>query len=103
MTEYRMKGSPAFAAHPGELMSEILEDHVKLTVTEAARRMGVSRQALHTVLSGGGAVTADMALRFGRLVGGAPELYLHMQTGYDLHEARARLKETLARIEPVEA
>jgi addiction module HigA family antidote len=82
------------AVHPGVLMREIIEDHAKLTISEAARRMGVSRPALHAVLSGSAAVTAEMALRFARLTGGAPELYLNMQTSYDLEAARQRLKES---------
>ena len=81
------------AVHPGVLMREILEDHLKLAIAEAARRMGVSRPALYAVLNGSAAVTAEMALRFARLTGGAPELYLNMQTGYDLEAARQRLKE----------
>ena len=84
--------------HPGALMREILEDHVKLTVAEAARRMKVSRPALYAVLNGSAAVTADMALRFARLTGGAPELYLNMQTGHDLEAAQQRLKDELAGI-----
>jgi addiction module HigA family antidote len=82
------------AVHPGALMREILEDHLKLTIAEAARRMGVSRPALYAVLNGTAAVTAEMALRFARLTGGAPELYLNMQTRYELEAARERLKET---------
>ena len=85
--------------HPGALMREILEDHVKLTVAEAARRMKVSRPALYAVLNGSAAVTADMALRFARLTGGAPELYLNMQIGHDLETAQQRLKDELASIE----
>ena len=85
--------------HPGALMREILEDHVKLTVAEAARRMKVSRPALYAVLNGSAAVTADMALRFARLTGGAPELYLNLQIGHDLEAARQRLKDELASIE----
>jgi len=86
--------------HPGELMREILDDHVRLPITEAARRMKISRPTLYAVLTGKGAVTADMALRFGRLTGGAPELYLQMQAQLDLWAARQRLSETLAEIEP---
>jgi antitoxin HigA-1 len=85
--------------HPGALMREILEDHIRLTVAEAARRMKVSRPALYAVLNGSAAVTADMALRFARLTGGAPELYLNMQTGHDLEAAQQRLKDELASIE----
>jgi addiction module HigA family antidote len=82
------------AMHPGVLMREILEDQLKLTISEAARRMGVSRPALHAVLNGTAAVTAEMALRFARLTGGAAGLYLNMQTGSDLEAARQRRKET---------
>jgi antitoxin HigA-1 len=95
-----VKKPPAFAVHAGALMREILDDHVRLSVAEAARRMQISRQSLHAVLSGESAVTADMALRFGKLVSGAPELYVNIQTNYDLWHARQRLAATLDRIEP---
>jgi len=77
--------------HPGALMREILEEHTKMTIAEAARRMKVSRPALYAVLNGTAAVTAEMALRFARLAGGPPELYLNMQTGHDLEAASRRL------------
>jgi addiction module HigA family antidote len=89
--------------HPGALMREILEDHVKLSISEAARRMKISRPALYGVLNGTSAVTAEMALRFGRLTGGAPELYLNMQIGHDLEAAEIRLKDELAQIAPAAA
>jgi addiction module HigA family antidote len=89
--------------HPGVLMREILEDYVKLSISEAARRMKISRPALYGVLNGTSAVTAEMALRFGRLTGGAPELYLNMQIGHDLEAAEQRLKDELAQIAPAAA
>jgi addiction module HigA family antidote len=87
--------------HPGELFREVLDDHVRLTVSEAARRMQVSRQSLHAVLRGEASVSADMALRFGRLTGGSPDLYVQMQAQRDLWLAQQRLQATLAKIEPV--
>jgi addiction module HigA family antidote len=81
-------------------MRQILEDRVKLTIVEAARRMKISRQALHAVLNGTATVTAEMALRFARLTSGAPELYLSMQVGHDLEVAQQRLQHELANIEP---
>jgi antitoxin HigA-1 len=77
--------------HPGELFREILDEHANMSVSEAARRMNVSRQSLHAVLRGESAVTADMALRFGRLVGGNPALYVQMQAKRDLWEAERTL------------
>ncbi len=89
--------------HPGALMREILDDHVRLPIAQAARRMGISRPALYAVLNGQAAVSADMALRFSRLVGGAPELFLRMQDNHDLWHARRRLASALDRIEPAAA
>lgn len=94
MVEYIVKRTKVPPAHPGELMREIIEDHVKLSVTEAAKRMQVSRQSLHAAL-GGERVTADMALRFGKLVGGDPALYVNMQAKCDLWRAESRLADTL--------
>lgn len=90
-------------SHPGELMREILTETLKVPIAEAARRMRVSRPALYAVLNGEGAVTADMALRFAKLTGAEPELYLRMQSGHDLWQAARRLEKTLAEIEPVTA
>jgi addiction module HigA family antidote len=81
-------------------MREILEEHVKLTIVEAARRMKISRQALHAVLNGTATVTAEMALRFARLTRGEPELYLNMQVRHDVELAPQRLQDELADIEP---
>jgi addiction module HigA family antidote len=86
--------------HPGELMREILDEHVKLPIAAAARRMKVSRPALHAVLNGSAAVTADMALRFSRLTGGVPDLYVQMQAQRDLWLAEQRLHDALLEIEP---
>ena len=100
---HALRGRARAPSHPGELMREIIEEHVELSVTEAARRMRISRQALHAVLRGRTAVSADMALRFAQLVGGQPELFLRMQESLDLWTARQRLGARLARIAPVTA
>ena len=88
-------------SHPGELMREIIEGHTHLSVADAARRMGISQRALHAVLHGRSAVSADIALRFARLTGGRAELFLRMQETLDLWTARQRLGVRLATIQPV--
>jgi len=87
-------------SHPGKLMQEILQDPLRVTKAEAARRMQITRPALYAVLNGASAVSADMALRFCRLAGGDPQLLLNMQAGFDLWHAKRRLAATLARIAP---
>lgn len=101
MPEYKVRRPLARPpSHPGALMREILGEHLGLPVAEAARRMKLSRPALHAVLSGRSAVTAGVALRFARLTGGAPELFLQMQAAHDLWRSRKRLGATLGAIRP---
>jgi antitoxin HigA-1 len=87
-------------SHPGVLMREILDEHLHVPVAEAARRMKIREVELDAVLLGLQPATADIALRFGRLSGGAPELYVQMQAQYDLWMARENLKDALDEIEP---
>jgi addiction module HigA family antidote len=87
--------------HPGELIGEILEDHFNLTIADAAERMGITRQALHNVVTGRSSVSADMAARFGRLVDADPALYVAMQGRRDLWLAQQRLAPQLDKIEVV--
>lgn len=94
---YPLKRPPT---HPGVLMREILVDHVRLPIAAAARRMRISRQSLYAVLDGKSAVTAEMALKFAKLTGGTPDLFLHMQDKHELWRAQARLRLTLEEIEP---
>jgi antitoxin HigA-1 len=56
--------------------------------SEITRILGVSRQALHAFLAERPALTPDMALRLGKLGGNSPELWLALQTRYDLERLR---------------
>ena len=71
---------------------------VGLSVSEAARQLGVSRQTLHAIMSGRSAVTAEMALRFGKFCGNGPGLWMRMQQAFDLWEAQKSLNGELDRI-----
>jgi addiction module HigA family antidote len=86
--------------HPGEVLREDVLPALGLSVSEAARRLGVSRQQLHRILACTHPITPEMALRIGRLAGNGPELWLRMQQTYDLWHAEQRLHEELARIAP---
>jgi antitoxin HigA-1 len=86
--------------HPGEVVREDVLPALGLSVSEAARRLGVSRQQLHRILACTHPITTEMALRIGRLAGNGPGLWLRMQQAYDLWHAEQRLKEELAQIAP---
>lgn len=86
--------------HPGEVVREDVLPALGLSVSEAARRLGVSRQQLHRVLACTHPITTEMALRIGKLAGNGPGLWLRMQQAHDLWHAEQRLKDELAKIEP---
>jgi antitoxin HigA-1 len=86
--------------HPGEVLREDVLPALMLSVSEAARRLGVSRQQLHRILACTHPITADMALRIGKFAGNGPELWLRMQQAYDLWHLKRRMENELSKIEP---
>ncbi|MHB9119202.1 MAG: HigA family addiction module antitoxin [Burkholderiales bacterium] len=74
--------------HPGETLREDILPALGLTVTEAARQLGVTRTALSRVLNGRAGISPEMARRIeawlGRDRGGRAEVWLGMQMDYDL-------------------
>jgi antitoxin HigA-1 len=70
--------------HPGELLREDVLPALGRTRAEIARLLGVSRQTLHAILTEHAPVTPEMALRLGKLCGNGPELWLTLQSRYDL-------------------
>ena len=87
--------------HPGEILREDVIQSLGLSVSEAARRLGVSRQQLHRVLAGTHPITTEMALRIGKFAGNGPVLWLRMQQAYDLWYAEHRIADQLSKIESV--
>lgn len=80
----------AFAIHPGDwLRTEIVEAH-GLNVTDAARHLGVTRQAMSALLNGRAGLSADMAIRFEKAFGVKADTLLRMQSAHELAQARAR-------------
>jgi addiction module HigA family antidote len=91
MTEYKARRPKIAPPHPGGLMREILTEHVKVPLTEAARRMAISRAALYDVLEGRAALTAEMAVRFGKLIDAPIDGLLGMQSAHALWLAEEKL------------
>ena len=102
MGEYSVKRpSKRPPVHPGELLREDVLPALGLSVSEAARRLGISRQQLHRVLACTHPITTDMALRIGKFAGNGPGLWLRMQQAYDLWHAEQRMEDELSKIETV--
>ena len=75
-------------AHPGEVLREWIPE--QMTVTQAAKELQVSRVTLSKILNGKTGVTAGMALRLSAWLGTSPDLWLEMQTQWDLWQAEQR-------------
>jgi len=74
-------------AHPGFVLREYLDN---LTVTEAAQRLGVTRATLSRILNGAAGISADMALRLSLALGTSAEMWLNLQSQYELWQAQQK-------------
>lgn len=89
--------------HPGAVLREdVLPSLPGMSVSAFARSLGVSRQTLHSVLAERSGVSAEMALRLGTLLGNGAQLWLDMQTKFDLWQAQAKLHDELVQIKRLE-
>jgi addiction module HigA family antidote len=82
--ERRMHNPP----HPGFIIRELCLEPLHLTVTEAARVLGVSKKTLSMILNGRAGVSPVMAIRLSKAFGSTPETWLAHQRAYDLWQAR---------------
>jgi antitoxin HigA-1 len=88
--------------HPGEVIKQDVLPSVGLSVTAAAKALGVSRQMLHDILAERKPLSAVMCLKVSRLFGGSPEVWIRMQATYDLKKAEQdeKVMARVARIVP---
>jgi addiction module HigA family antidote len=89
--------------HPGEILREDVLPETNMTVTAAAKALGVSRQMLHDILAGRKPLSAVMCLKVSRLFGSTPEFWMRLQSGFDLGKAARdkAIMRQVARIVPV--
>lgn len=76
--------------HPGEIIREFYLEPLGVTVTDAAKSLGVSRNAFSELLNGRTGVSPEMAYRLSKAFGRTPESWLNLQTMYDLAKVRER-------------
>lgn len=84
-------------AHPGEVLREWIPENI--TVTQAARELQISRVTLSKVLNGKAGITASMALRLSAWLGTSPDIWLGIQTQWDLWQAQ---QQPMPDIKPLE-
>lgn len=78
--------------HPGEIIRELCLEPLELSVTDAAKGLGVSRKTLSAILNGHAGISPEMALRLSMAFDTTPESWLNQQTQYDLWNAKKAKK-----------
>lgn len=84
--------------HPGAILREDVLPGLEMSVSAFARNLGVSRQTLHAVLAERSGISPEMALRLGALLGNGAQLWVDMQSKYDLWQAEEKLHDVLHQI-----
>jgi antitoxin HigA-1 len=91
----RMKNPP----HPGQHVLRDCLEPLRLSITRGADVLGVTRLTLSNLVNGKNGVSPEMAIRLSKAFGGRPEVWLGMQSDYDL--AKAMKKADRIKVKPV--
>ena len=76
--------------HPGRIVRQECIEALDLSVTEAAKVLGVTRQALNNLVNEKAAISPEMAIRLEKVFGSTADTWLRMQAAYDLAQARKK-------------
>lgn len=78
--------------HPGEVLRDLCLEPLKISVTDAAKALGISRKTLSSILNGRAGISPEMAIRLAMAFDTTPESWLNQQMQYDLWEAEQHAK-----------
>jgi addiction module HigA family antidote len=79
--------------HPGEVLRDLCLEPLGISVTEAAKALGVARKTLSSILNGHSGISPEMAIRLGKAFDTSPESWLNQQVQYDLWQAERHAKD----------
>jgi len=83
--------------HPGEILKELCLAPLGLSVTEAAKALGISRKTLSSILNGRAGISPQMAVRLSIAFDTSSESWMHQQVQYDLWQAERQRKKLRVR------
>ena len=84
-----MKNPP----HPGTIVFHECMEPLRLSVTEAAAKLGISRKQLSALVNGRSGISAEMAIRLSKAFGGSAAMWVRLQANYNLSQAMERVDE----------
>lgn len=89
--------------HPGEVLMEDFIEGFGITQNKLAVSIGVPPRRINEIVHGKRGITADTALRLGKLFGTTAQFWLNLQTLYDLDLAEDRAAEQIDAIVPLQS
>jgi addiction module HigA family antidote len=87
-----MRNSNRRPTHPGSILREDVLPALGITQSVFANHLGVSRLSVSEILLEKRGISAEMAVRIARVIGGSPQSWLHMQEALDLWEVEQKFK-----------
>ena len=84
--------------HPGSVLKSLYLDELKLSVSDAAKALAVTRQNLSAITNGHTRISPSMALRLGKAFSTDPEMWMNMQKNYDLWQVELEGSELLDKV-----
>ncbi|WP_293933705.1 HigA family addiction module antitoxin [Sphingobacterium sp. UBA6645] len=92
-----MKQNPI--VHPGLLLKEDILEFNNLSVTDAAKLLGITRINLSKIINEKSAISPNMAIRISKVFGGSPDFWLKLQMRYDLINAEKEFEKKNIQLE----
>ena len=88
MQDNKVEGPMKNPPHPGQVLKGLYLEPLELTVTDAAKGLGITRKTLSQLVNGRQSISPDMALRLSEAFDTTPQLWLNMQQNFYLRETR---------------
>ena len=92
MEDNRVKGPMKNPPHPGQVLKGLYLEPLELSITDAAKGLGVTRKTLSQLINGHHGVTPEMALRLSEAFNTTPQVWLNMQQNFDLRQAEKQAR-----------
>lgn len=89
--------------HPGEVLREEFIAPLGLTAGKVAKACGIARTRIERIVAEQIGISGDTALRLGRVLGTGPELWMNLQSRYEIETARVALGGEIDRLQPIAA
>jgi len=88
--------------HPGEILQKDFLEPMGVTAYKLSKAIGVQQTRISQIVKGNTGITADMATRLSKFFGTSAELWMNLQSKYDIRKTRIEKSEILDKISPME-